>query len=281
MHLSRWQLSTTWTNKCTEFNQYIPKIQWKSCQEMFGQEDGTMNLITMSASSIPHVIFLKRLLAGYIKASHSSRRLHIEMPIRNIIWSGDPDLWPMTLTFNLDLDILPLDLHAKIPVCLSVHWSVRARHTDRRCQNYYTRHITDMGHKNRRKQITHQSSLFLVWHRLFRFFFLKSQCHTKRRMDEAMSAHPSFGMTLTQAIGDLFTWHHPIVNAEFNEFTPTIRWKSCQEILGQDDEPLNLFTKMEGKKLPTRVVCSVEGCSAIHHQESISRFRHHSCSLHQ
>ncbi len=61
------------------------------------------------------------------------------------------------------------------------------------------------------------SILLLVWHRLFKkkilifflkfiysihfFFFLKSRCHTKRRM---LPVHPSFGMTMTQDIRDLF-----------------------------------------------------------------------------
>ncbi len=31
----------------------------------------------------------------------------------------------MTLTYELDLDILPLDLHAKIQVCMSVRSAVR------------------------------------------------------------------------------------------------------------------------------------------------------------
>ncbi len=59
----------------------------------------------------------------------------------------------VTLTFALDLDILPFDLHAKIQVCMSVCSAVSTRHTDthtythRRCQNYYNRHITDMGCK--------------------------------------------------------------------------------------------------------------------------------------
>ena len=59
----------------------------------------------------------------------------------------------VTLTF--DLDILPPDLHAKIQVCTSVRSAVRAvtdahtnTHTDRRCQNYYTRHVTDVGCKD-------------------------------------------------------------------------------------------------------------------------------------
>ncbi len=39
----------------------------------------------------------------------------------------------VTLTFELDLDILTLDLYAKIHVCMSVHSAVRVvtdRHTD-------------------------------------------------------------------------------------------------------------------------------------------------------
>ncbi len=36
----------------------------------------------------------------------------------------------MTLTFELDLDILPLYLHAKIQVCMSVRLAGRVRRTD-------------------------------------------------------------------------------------------------------------------------------------------------------
>ena len=36
----------------------------------------------------------------------------------------------MTLTYELDLDILPLDLHAKIQVCTSVRLGFIARRTD-------------------------------------------------------------------------------------------------------------------------------------------------------
>ncbi len=50
---------------------------------------------------------------------------------KNYFWPGDLDLWPMTLNFELDLDILPFDLHAKIQVCTSVRSAVRARQTDR------------------------------------------------------------------------------------------------------------------------------------------------------
>ncbi len=39
----------------------------------------------------------------------------------------DIDLWTMTLIYELDLDIHPLYLHAKIQVCMSVHSSRRAR----------------------------------------------------------------------------------------------------------------------------------------------------------
>ncbi len=59
----------------------------------------------------------------------------------------------MTLTYELDLDILPLNVHAKIQLCMSVRSAVRVRqtdghtdththtHTHRQCQNYYTRHV--------------------------------------------------------------------------------------------------------------------------------------------
>ncbi len=40
---------------------------------------------------------------------------------------------------------------------------------------------------------------------------LKGRCHTKR------SAHPSFGMTPTQAIGDLFAWRSSILTDRWTE----------------------------------------------------------------
>ena len=70
----------------------------------------------------------------------------------NIFSPHDLDLWPMTLTFKLDLVILPFDLHAKIQVCMSVRLARIVRRTDRRtdtrCQNHYTHHIRDVGCKN-------------------------------------------------------------------------------------------------------------------------------------
>ncbi len=54
----------------------------------------------------------------------------------------------MTLTHKLDLDILPLDLHAKIQVCMSVCSDVIVRRTHTqthtRHQNYYTHHVRDL-----------------------------------------------------------------------------------------------------------------------------------------
>ena len=72
----------------------------------------------------------------------------------HVFWPHDLDLWPMTLTSKLDLDILPLNLHAEIQVRMSVRLIVRVvthtqtTHTHRRCQSYYTRHVTDVGCKN-------------------------------------------------------------------------------------------------------------------------------------
>ena len=59
----------------------------------------------------------------------------------------------MTLTFELDLDIIPLDLQAKIQVCLSVRSAMSARQTDRQTdtQNDDAETITpvaDTGCKN-------------------------------------------------------------------------------------------------------------------------------------
>ena len=67
--------------------------------------------------------------------------------------------WPLTLTYELDLDILPLDHHAKIQVCMSVRSAVIVvthRHTHRRCQNYYTRHVRDVGCKHVRNITIYQ-----------------------------------------------------------------------------------------------------------------------------
>ncbi len=50
---------------------------------------------------------------------------------KNIFWPSDLDLWPMTLTFELDLDILPLDLHIKIQGCGFDRSALRARYTHR------------------------------------------------------------------------------------------------------------------------------------------------------
>ncbi len=59
----------------------------------------------------------------------------------------------MTLNYELDLDILPFDLHAKIQVRMSVRSARIARRTDRHTdththkqyQNYYTQHVRDVG----------------------------------------------------------------------------------------------------------------------------------------
>ncbi len=59
----------------------------------------------------------------------------------NTIWPHDLDLWPMTLIYDFDLDILPLDQHAKIKVCMSVRSVVRVvthRQTDKQTDNVKT-----------------------------------------------------------------------------------------------------------------------------------------------
>ena len=57
----------------------------------------------------------------------------------------------MSLTYELDLVILPFDLHHEIQVRTCVCLAMRVvtdRQTDTQCQNYYTRHVTDVGCKN-------------------------------------------------------------------------------------------------------------------------------------
>ena len=58
----------------------------------------------------------------------------------------------MTLTYQLDLDILPLYLHAKIQVSMSVRLAGIARrtdtYTDTQCKSYYTHHIRNVWCKN-------------------------------------------------------------------------------------------------------------------------------------
>ena len=44
----------------------------------------------------------------------------------------------MTLTYKLDLDILPQYLHAKIPVCMSIRLGGRVRQTLRQTENVKT-----------------------------------------------------------------------------------------------------------------------------------------------
>ncbi len=85
-------------------------------------------------------------------------------------------------------------------------------------------------------------TLILVWHRLFQkklkekfkkiynIFFLqkilKSRCHTKRRAGAATRARPSFGMTQTQDIRDLFAWRCPNVHDLANTRELNIQWNS-------------------------------------------------------
>ncbi len=68
----------------------------------------------------------------------------------------------MTLTYyELELDILLLDLPAKIQVCMFVRSARRVRqtdtHTQRRCKNYYTHHVRDVGCKKKGKYINVQN----------------------------------------------------------------------------------------------------------------------------
>ncbi len=66
------------------------------------------------------------------------------------------------MTFELDVDILPLDLHAKIQfymyVCSARRMGRTEGHMDRQCQNYYTHNVTDMGY-NKKQFVTPTSEV--------------------------------------------------------------------------------------------------------------------------
>ncbi len=78
-----------------------------------------------------------QLLPDHCKCLHpgvaASQKLHwlirLQMHLQHF-WPGDLDLWPMTLVFENDLDILPFDLHVEIQGCLFVRSPVRVIHTD-------------------------------------------------------------------------------------------------------------------------------------------------------
>ncbi len=72
--------------------------------------------------------------------SHKALRSQWNVSIK-MFWPRDLDLWPMTLTHYLGLDIHPLDLLAKIPVRMSVRSAGRVRRTH--TQTYVLRrHMT-------------------------------------------------------------------------------------------------------------------------------------------
>ena len=100
---------------------------------------------TAYALKTPHVVFLSFIFPSvfgrYIDKALISQW---NSPI-DIVWLRNLDLWPMTLTYKLDLDILPLDLHAKIQVCTSVRSVVRVvtdRQTHTHTQTYDVKTIT-------------------------------------------------------------------------------------------------------------------------------------------
>ncbi len=71
--------------------------------------------------------------------SHRKNRKAIEMTVKRFLTC---DLWLMTLNYEFDLDILPLDLYVKNPnFCKYLRPGVwDGSWWDGRCQNYYTRH---------------------------------------------------------------------------------------------------------------------------------------------
>ncbi len=71
----------------------------------------------------------------------------------NIFWPRHLDLWPTTLTYERDLDILPLDLHAKIQVRMSVCSLRRATQTHRQTHTHtHTHTISKLLHPTRHRR---------------------------------------------------------------------------------------------------------------------------------
>ncbi len=66
--------------------------------------------------------------------------LQVHMLGRDVLWYHDLDLWPMPLTFKLNLDILSLDMHAKVQVCMSGHSARIVRRTKRHTNTPTDRH---------------------------------------------------------------------------------------------------------------------------------------------
>ncbi len=64
------------------------------------------------------------------------------IPQKDVSGLGDLDIWPMTLTLELDLDIFTPDIHAKIQACMCVPLARIVRrtdgHTDRQTDNAKT-----------------------------------------------------------------------------------------------------------------------------------------------
>ncbi len=98
-------------------------------------------LKTFHTVVFPPGVFLSFLLAKFLcKVFRSQWNVPMDS-----FWPRELVLSPMTLTYYLYLDLLPLYIHAKIKVCLFVGTVVRVRqidrqtdtHTDRWCQNYY------------------------------------------------------------------------------------------------------------------------------------------------
>ncbi len=84
-------------------------------------------------------------------------------------------------------------LYGKMP---SILYTSRASHLEKIIRNYKEKN-QNCFQKNFKIQ----------------FFFLpkknlKSRCHTKRRIGAATHAHPSFGMTMTQGIRDIFAYEN-------------------------------------------------------------------------
>ncbi len=140
--------------KRMHFNLLFAKYQLWSLKLRLCSTDFNLSIPSSIIVLILYVLSMRNLMERWNRFhfEYTPHRIPPSLPCQ-CFWSGDLDLWPMTLTSQLDLDILPLDLHAKIQVRMSVSSAVRAGQTNSPTRTmskllHPTCHVTDVGCKN-------------------------------------------------------------------------------------------------------------------------------------
>ncbi len=109
---------------CTTYENHhdlsVNKSHLRAQSNFFHQEKNAYALKT------PHFVYVELYssVASLAAASMTSSFIGYWQS-KNVFWPCDLDIWHLTLTFELNLDILPLDLHVEIQVRLYVCLAVR------------------------------------------------------------------------------------------------------------------------------------------------------------